>query len=60
MENYEKQANDVLNKFKIKFDAKYTGYKKHFVDDKEKRFRFDCTFTKENGKHLSYRVWVKY
>jgi len=43
---YDKQATDFLTKYGISFEAKFVGFKKHFVDDKEQRDCYNCTFSK--------------
>jgi len=44
--NYQQKAIDFLDKHKIEFSTAFAGYRKHFVDDKEKRNTYECTFKK--------------
>jgi hypothetical protein len=50
---YEQKAIDFLNKYGIKYSAKFKGYKRHFADDKEERDTFLCTL-RRNGKSISF------
>lgn len=43
---YEVQAIEFLDKFNIEFETVFTGYRKHFIDDKKKRGTYEVTFLK--------------
>jgi len=46
MSEYETQAQEFLTKTNTTIKADFVGYKKHFVDDKEKRDVYKVTFTR--------------
>ena len=48
MNEYEKEAEEFLDKVGAKMEVDYCGYMKHFHDDKEKRNVWDVTFTRGN------------
>lgn len=51
-DSYDEMAEQFLKDTKTKFSVKWIGYRKHFVDDKQCRHIFLCTF-KRNGKQFS-------
>ena len=42
--NYQQEAKDVLNAMNVSFKATFLKYGTHFIDDKESRDIFKCTF----------------
>lgn len=51
MSEYQKQANDFCQKFGVKFTVGEPTYKRHFADDREERWVFPVTLTR-NGKSM--------
>jgi hypothetical protein len=49
---YEKQANDFLEKTKTTFKAEFLKYDFHFDGDKDKRNIFKITLSNKNGKYF--------
>lgn len=50
--DYETQAKDFLEKTNTTFKAEFVGYKKHFVDDKEKRDVYKITLQRGERKFI--------
>lgn len=44
--DYEKQAQDFLDKTETEFKIAFVSHGKHFVDDKETRDVYECTFSR--------------
>ena len=51
--NYQKQAQDFATKYGVKLLINSVNYGKHFQDDKESRYIFNCTI-KRNGKQYTF------
>jgi hypothetical protein len=51
--NYQKQAQDFATKYGVKLFINNVNYGKHFQDDKERRYIFNCTI-KRNGKQYTF------
>lgn len=51
--NYQKQAQDFATKHGIELIINSHEYKKHFQDDKQERYVFNCTL-KCNGKRFTF------
>lgn len=51
--NYQKQAQDFATKHNVKLLINSVNYGKHFQDDKESRYIFNCTI-KRNGKQYNF------
>ena len=50
MNQYEKQANDFLEKTGAKIDIQFSNYGKHFDDDKENRDIYNITISRGNRR----------
>lgn len=53
--DYQKQANDFLEKSAITFTPIFVKYDKHFSDDKDSRDIYDCIFKREGKSLLKIR-----
>jgi len=51
--NYQQQANDFATATGTKLKINSSKYGKHFTDDKESRYIFNCTLTR-NGKRYTF------
>ena len=51
--NYQKQAQDFATKYGVKLLINSVNYGKHFQDDRESRYIFNCTI-KRNGKQYTF------
>jgi len=51
--NYQQQANDFATATGTKLKINRTTYGYHFTDDKESRYIFNCTLTR-NGKRYTF------
>lgn len=51
--DYQQQANDFATKHNVKLKINRTTYGKHFSEDKESRYIFNCTLTR-NGKRYTF------
>jgi len=51
--NYEQQAQQFANKHNIKLVINSSSYKKHFADDTDRRYVFNCTL-KCKGKRYTF------
>lgn len=51
--NYQQQANEFATKNGIKLKINRTTYGKHFPEDKESRYIFNCTLSR-NGKKYTF------
>lgn len=49
--NYQQQANQFATKHNVKLKINGTKYGKHFADDKESRYIFNCTLTRNRKKY---------
>jgi hypothetical protein len=51
--NYQQQANDFATATGTKLKINHTEHGKHFADDKQDRYIFNCTLTR-NGKRYTF------
>jgi len=51
--NYQQQANDFATKYGVKLKINRSDYGYHFTNDKENRYIFNCTLTR-NGKRYTF------
>lgn len=51
--NYQQQANKFATKHNVKLKINRTTYGKHFVEDKESRYIFNCTLSR-NVKRYTF------
>ena len=51
--NYQQQANDFATKNGVELDINGSKYEKYFPEDKESRYIFNCTLTR-NGKRYTF------
>lgn len=51
--NYQKQANDFAKKHGIGLFINSSEYKKHFSEDTQERYVFNCTL-RHNGKQFTF------
>ena len=51
--NYQQQANDFATKYGVKLKINSSEYGNHFAHDKEHRYIFNCTLTR-NGKRYTF------
>ena len=51
--NYQQQANDFATATSTKLKINRTTYGKHFAEDKESRYIFNCTLSR-NGKRYTF------
>ena len=51
--DYQQQANEFATATGTKLKINRTTYGKHFADDKESRYIFNCTLTR-NGKRYTF------
>ena len=49
--NYQQQANEFATKNGIKLKINFSKYGKHFADDKESRYIFNCTLIRNRKKY---------
>lgn len=49
--NYQQQANEFATKNGIKLKINFSKYGKHFADDKESRYIFNCTLSRNRKKY---------
>lgn len=49
--DYQQQANDFATKHNVKLKINRTTYGKHFAEDKESRYIFNCTLTRNRKRY---------
>lgn len=49
--NYQQQANEFAKKYGVKLKINSSEYGKHFAEDKEGRYIFNCTLTRGGKKY---------
>ena len=49
--NYQQHANEFATKNGIKLKINFSKYGKHFADDKDSRYIFNCTLSRNRKKY---------